>query len=118
MSVLWVFLGGAAGGVLRYLLALRFASRDPARLAPGLIAANLLGSLALGVIARVTVDTGYLLWGTGLCGGLTTFSTFAVEVLGVLRTGRRLAALLQAGAMIVGGVGAAALGLWLGGLFG
>ena len=34
MSVLWVFLGGAAGGVLRYLLALRFASRDPARLAP------------------------------------------------------------------------------------
>lgn len=115
MTVLWVFLGGAVGGVLRYLLAVWFPARAPGRLPVGLFAANLIGSLILGMVARASVDAGYLLLGTGLCGSLTTFSTFAVEVAGAWRGGHRLAATGQALLMIVAGLAAAAAGLcWAG----
>ncbi|MGJ3508048.1 fluoride efflux transporter FluC [Enemella sp. A6] len=116
MSVLWVFLGGALGGVLRYLLAVWLPARTPGRLSPGLFAANLLGSLLLGSVAGFAVDAGYLLLGTGLCGSLTTFSTFAIECVRAWRAGHRLAAVIQAAAMLGSGVAAAAAGLWLGGL--
>ena len=50
---------------------------------------------------------------TGFLGGYTTFSTASVEGARLLRAGRPWSALLHAGGMLLAGVLAAALGLWL-----
>lgn len=118
MSVLLVFLGGAAGGVLRHLLATWFPARTSGWLSPGLWTVNLAGSFALGLLTRLVGEAGHLLWGVGLCGGLTTFSTLAVEVLGIWRAGHRRAAVAQGLLMVTGGVLAAAAGLSTGGVLG
>lgn len=75
-TVLLVGTGGAAGALLRALLA----SRN--RAVPwGTLAANLSGSLLLGLLVGLDVPADVLLaLGTGVTGGLTTFSTFALEV--------------------------------------
>lgn len=116
MSVLWVFLGGAVGGILRYLAVVLLPARESRRLSPGLIVVNLVGSFVLGLAVRWVSDAGYLLVATGLCGSLTTFSTLAVEVLRVWHSGHHAAAMGQAAVMVFGGFAAAGVGLLLGGL--
>ena len=77
MTVLAVALGGALGAALRWWLApLQVASGWPA----GTLAANGVGCALAGVLVAGGVH-GVLGAGlvTGLCGGLTTFSTAAVE---------------------------------------
>lgn len=76
MTVLAVALGGAVGALARW--GLSRANTDWPR---GTFAANMLGCLALGAVVGSGLDglLGAAL-GTGLLGGLTTFSTFAVEV--------------------------------------
>lgn len=76
-----VFLGGALGAVLRELLMLlipRLADNFPL----DILVANLAASLLLGLITalyrRHSVPAGLnLMVGTGLAGGLSTFSSFA-----------------------------------------
>ncbi len=108
MSVVLVAAGGALGAVLRFAL-IRLNDRWPL----GTLVANVVGSLLLGVLVGVTDDP--LLragLGTGLLGGLTTFSTFAGEV--AARPGR--AAAVYATTSLVTGVLAAAVGLMVGAL--
>ena len=86
----------------------------------GTFVANLLGSFVLGLLlealARAGDDTGRrrrarLLLGTGFCGGLTTYSTFAVESDLLVRDGHGgLAAAYLAGTVVTGLV-AAVLGI-------
>ncbi|WP_375489836.1 fluoride efflux transporter FluC [uncultured Jatrophihabitans sp.] len=86
-AIALVFLGGAIGTAARYGLAQL--APTPARGWPtGTFVANLVGAFVLGVLLeglmRRGADTGWrrrarLLVGTGFCGGLTTYSTFAVE---------------------------------------
>lgn len=113
MSVVWVFLGGALGGVLRYLAVVVLPAREARRLSPGLIAVNLVGSFVLGLAVGWVSAAGYLLIATGLCGSLTTFSTLAVEVMRVWQSGHRAAAIGQAAVMVLGGFAAGGLGLLL-----
>ena|SRR5579875_3803219 len=84
-----IFAGGAIGAVVRIAL-----SRLPVPGAPGwpwvTLAINLAGAFALGYFAtrlqeRLPLSTyrrPFL--GTGVCGGLTTFSTMQVELLKIL----------------------------------
>ena len=54
----------------------------------GTLLANLVGSLVLGLVAAAALDGAALaLVGAGFCGGLTTYSSFAVQArdLGVVR---------------------------------
>ncbi len=74
MTVLLVALGAAVGAVLRHAVAVAL----PGRRATLLV--NLAGSLLLGLLAPAAPAAAALL-GVGLCGGLTTFSTYALEVL-------------------------------------
>jgi fluoride exporter len=88
-----VFGGAGAGGVLRYLLNL---SLNPllAAMPLGTLVANVLGCGAAGALAAWLVDKIALdptlrpLLITGFLGGLTTFSTFALEVVQALETQR------------------------------
>ncbi|MCW2777933.1 MAG: CrcB protein [Frankiales bacterium] len=73
MTVLLVALGGAAGAAVRWLVAQRLPGR------PGTLAVNVAGSLLLGLLLGTGATTSALL-GVGFCGALTTFSTYAVEV--------------------------------------
>jgi CrcB protein len=77
-----VFLGGAAGTVARAALA-STAVPDPGRWPWPTFVANILGTILLGLLGSrlAASDLRRPLWGTGLCGGLTTFSTVQVETL-------------------------------------
>lgn len=76
-----VFVGGALGTLARAELATAWA-HGPAQWPWPTFLANLVGAALLGAIAVRTVSAPHLhgLLGTGLCGGLTTFSTFQLEV--------------------------------------
>ena len=75
-------------------------------------AINVLGSFVLGLLVATCKDRRewYLLLGTGVCGGFTTFSTFSVEVLALIDADRPGAAAGYA----VGSALAAVIGAWLG----
>ena len=112
MRILFVGLAGAAGVLLRYGIALaigRQAFPWPT------LAINVVGSLALGVLAGATFGRDQTpplvpVLGTGLLGGFTTFSTFSVEAAQLLRDGRTGAAAAYVLVSVVGGLVAAALG--------
>lgn len=88
MTWLLVLAGGALGAPLRYLTDRAVQSRHDTVFPWGTLTANLLGSLLLGALtgAAVSSET-YALFGTGLCGALTTYSTFSYETLRLARTG-------------------------------
>ncbi|WJV55162.1 fluoride efflux transporter CrcB [Prodigiosinella aquatilis] len=92
-----VFIGGGIGSILRWLLSLRFNSISP-QIPIGTFLANMAGAFIIGAamgyfIRQPDLDPHWkLLITTGLCGGLTTFSTFSFEVVTLLQGGEWLAA--------------------------
>jgi CrcB protein len=110
--------GGIAGAALRWAILTSVAS--PGRIPWPVLGINVAGSLLLGVLlaeewdhprARLLLHD---LGGVGFCGGLTTFSTFAVEIVDLVRDDAVGAAItygvLSVGLSILGVVvGAAAL---------
>jgi CrcB protein len=110
-----VFVGGAIGAPSRYLLDRFVQSRHGWRFPLGTLTVNGIGCFVLGMLAGSDLSTRqYALIGTGFCGGLTTFSTFSVEAIELLRGRRGVAA---AGYVLLScalGVGVAALGYSLG----
>lgn len=89
-----VFAGGAAGTLARAAMA-TVAVPDPGRWPWPTFVANVVGSILLGIIATrlATSDLRRPLLGTGLCGGLTTFSTVQVETLLMVKNHSYLLAL-------------------------
>lgn len=83
-QVLLVFAGGGIGSVLRYLIGKYLNSTDSG-IPYGTFAANVIGSLLIGIILGLAVkqntlsENQILFLATGFCGGFTTFSTFAYE---------------------------------------
>jgi len=116
-AIALVFAGAGAGGVVRYLFSLAL---NPllAAVPLGTLAANVLGCGAAGALLGLfTLRPGIdpmlrPLLITGFLGGLTTFSTFAIEVLEMLESGRPMLAggtiALHVGASLL----AAVFGLW------
>lgn len=80
MTTLLVALGAAVGVPLRYCLA-TWLDADEHRVPRGTLLVNVAGSLALGALVGGAAGRDTLaLLGTGFCGGLTTCSAFAVQV--------------------------------------
>lgn len=83
-SILLVFLGGGFGSVLRYIIG-KYLNSTENGIPYGTFAANILGSLLIGIILGLAAKNDSLshnqtlLLATGFCGGFTTFSTFAYE---------------------------------------
>jgi len=83
-NILLVFVGGGFGSVLRYIIG-RYLNNLESGFPYGTFAANILGSLLIGVILGLAAKNNTLsqsqtlLLATGFCGGFTTFSTFAYE---------------------------------------
>lgn len=113
-ALLAVLAGGAVGAPVRYLVDRAVTSRRGGGVFPwGTLLVNVLGALLLGL---VTGAAGYLgpdgvaLLGTGLCGGLTTFSTFGYETARLLEAGAVLEAGLNAAGSLLAGLAAATVG--------
>jgi CrcB protein len=117
MTVLLVFLGGTIGAPARYLID-RYVQRRHESVFPwGTLTVNLIGCLILGLLtgaAHSLPKETVVFAGTGICGALTTFSTFGFETTRLLEEGSLLEAGLNALASLTLGVLAAAAGYTLG----
>ncbi|MFJ5468453.1 fluoride efflux transporter CrcB [Pectobacterium carotovorum] len=96
-TLLAVFIGGGVGSVARWQLGVKFNNLYPT-LPLGTLLANLIGAFVIGgalafFLRHPQLDQDWkILITTGLCGGLTTFSTFSAEVVMFLQSGQLAAA--------------------------
>ncbi len=117
-ALLWIFLGSGLGGIARYLAATAVAARWGETFPWGTLVVNVTGSFAIGFVAALlTVDERPLLGTdvrlfvmTGLLGGYTTYSTFSLQTLALVRAGEWFKASANAGGMWVLCFAAVALG--------
>lgn len=110
-------LGGGLGAAARYAVDEWVTARWRRDFPLGIFLVNVTGSVLLGLASGFVGSTGWLaLVGTGVLGGYTTFSTASVDAVRLVRAGRGGTALTYAVGTMLATVGAALLGLWLGGL--
>lgn len=115
MNWLLVIIGGMAGAPLRYLTDRAVQKRHDAVFPWGTFTVNVLGCFILGLLTGAVVAGAasshlQLLIGTGLCGALTTYSTFSYETLRLTEDGARFLAAANVVASVVAGLGAAFVG--------
>lgn len=124
LAYLWVAIGGALGSMARYgiggLVAQKFGQTFPW----GTLVANVTGSFIIGFFGALTMPEGKMnpqsrvfatqFFITGLCGGYTTFSSFSLQTLNLLRDGEWL----YAGGNVLFSVVLCMIAVWLGWLLG
>ena len=115
LNCLVVALGGGIGACLRYLIGL-IPLKEPFVFPVKTLVINLLGCFVIGLVASLALKNSslssklVLFVKTGLCGGFTTFSTFALETETLIKTGQSEQAVLYVALSVVAGVGLAFAG--------
>lgn len=114
IHLLLVMTGGGIGAGLRYLCGRWALALFGPGYPWGTLSVNIVGSLAMGLLAGVLARTGgseqiRLFIGVGLLGGFTTFSAFSLELYEMLLRGALPTALAYAAISITAGVA----GLWI-----
>jgi CrcB protein len=118
MTWLLVGLGGALGSMARHGLNHLVHQRAIASTFPfGIFLVNVIGSVAIGVVAGLLapgrLHASYemrIFLIVGVLGGFTTFSSFSLDTLALMRGGHTL----QAAGNVAGQVGLSLLGVWVG----
>ncbi|MFE3164953.1 fluoride efflux transporter CrcB [Streptomyces sp. NPDC059224] len=116
MNWLLVVAGAVVGAPLRYLADRAVQARHDSVFPWGTFVVNVVGCLILGLLTGAA-EAGaasphlQLLLGTGLCGALTTYSTFSYETLRLTETGAGLYAAANVVASVAAGLGAAFAGV-------
>lgn len=109
-ELILVGLGGGAGALGRYLIALAVARVWGESFPWGTLIVNLGGSFAIGVVYAVGVEAGgigpraRLFLMTGLLGGLTTFAAFSMETSTLLLQGTGVYATVNLISNVLGGL--------------
>ncbi|MGI5371976.1 fluoride efflux transporter CrcB [Streptomyces sp. A244] len=114
MNWLLVVCGAMVGAPLRYLTDRAVQARHDSVFPWGTFTVNVTGCLVLGLLTGAATHL-QLLLGTGLCGALTTYSTFSYETLRLAETGARLQAALNVAVSVTAGLAAAFAGAALAG---
>lgn len=115
---LYIAAGGALGSIARYWLAGAIDSRLNVNFPWGTVLVNVAGSFAIGIFAAMALNDGRWSLGenwrlfliVGICGGFTTFSSFSLQTLSLLREGL----LLRAGGHVALSVLACLIATWAG----
>ena len=124
LAYLWVAIGGALGSVGRYWLSGLVAARFGETFPWGTLVINVTGSFVIGILGALALpegrmDTPSRLFATqflmiGVCGGYTTFSSFSLQTLNLLREREWL----YAGGNVILSVVLCMIAVWLGYLLG
>lgn len=117
MTVLMIMLGAGLGAPARYLTDRTLQSRSESVFPWGTLTVNVVACLILGVLTGIGTHAGAAvsaLIGTGFCGAMSTYSAFSFETLRLVQKGVRWQAAANVTASLVAGLGAAALGWWIG----
>lgn len=118
-AIILVLIGGGLGSACRYLLS-TFAIKWFGNGFPlGTLGVNLIGCLLIGIsfsmVGRnIIAPSIRLLFMTGFLGGLTTFSTYALESVNLYRSTELFPALFNIAVNNLGGLALVFCGLWLG----
>ena len=109
MTYLWIALGGAFGSMARYSTSNLVASWLGAHFPWGTLIINVLGSFVIGFFGALTGPGGKVFVSNdvrlfvmvGICGGYTTFSSFSLQTLDLMRDGHYLRAGFNVGGSVV-----------------
>ncbi|MBA2661432.1 MAG: fluoride efflux transporter CrcB [Bradymonadaceae bacterium] len=122
LELVLLAIGGALGAVARFHLTRKIAARYPTPRFPlATLLINAAGSAALGLIMGLRFsqvfwdlhhDPVFLMLGVGFCGAFTTFSTFNIETMALLRDGGPWRALGYIAATLIACVALFALCFW------
>ena len=120
LQVLLVFLGGGAGSVARHGVNIATARLFGTAFPWGTLIVNVVGSFIIGFFWTLSAPDGRLFVSgstrqfvmTGFCGGFTTFSSFSLQTMNLIRDGEWLAA----GGNVLGSVTLCMIFVWLGSL--
>ncbi len=106
LNCIFVGIGGFIGAVTRYLFGLipiKLNCYFPIKT----LAINIIGSFIIGIISSIAIKNKYfnphllLMIKVGICGGFTTFSTFAYESVDLIKNGNALISLLYIALSII-----------------
>ncbi|AWZ07907.1 MULTISPECIES: CrcB family protein [unclassified Streptomyces] len=115
MNWLMVVLGAAVGAPLRYLADRAVQARHDSVFPWGTFTVNAAACLVLGALTGAVLDGAAssrlsLLLGAGLCGALSTYSTFSYETLRLAERGWGFLAAVNAAGSVLVGLGGVTLG--------
>ena len=116
-NLLLVGTGGFLGGICRYLLQQFVQNHYPSSIPLGTLIVNIIGCFVIGLVYELS-GKGNLLTpevrlflATGICGGFTTFSSFAYENVTMVLDGEFFYALLYVLLSVIIGFGAVHTGI-------
>ncbi|MFN8653536.1 MAG: fluoride efflux transporter CrcB [Gemmatimonadales bacterium] len=107
LILLYIALGSAAGGVLRYLIGSTIQRSTGGTFPLGTLLINITGSFLLGFLYRYAPSGSEMsaevraMLTVGLCGGYTTFSSFSYESVRLIEDGQAGKALLYVGLSVL-----------------
>ncbi|UZX14230.1 fluoride efflux transporter CrcB (plasmid) [Methylocystis sp. MJC1] len=109
MRYVWVSIGGALGTAARYWFSGLVANHFGETFPWGTMLINVSGSFVIGFFAAITGPDGRVFASTetrqfvmiGICGGFTTFSSFSLQTLNLVRDGELAWALANIGLSVV-----------------
>lgn len=116
MNLLLIFIGSGLGGMLRFVISSHAIFKFETSYISGIMLVNIIGSLAIGVLAGLGFrnhDIINPLLMVGFLGGFTTFSSFALEAVHISASGKYLDAVLYVLASVIFSIAGTIIGLKL-----
>jgi len=115
----WIAVGllGGTAAAARFLIDAELTARSDHPFPLGILAINIVGALALGLVAGVALEgQALVIVAGGGIGSFTTFSTWILDSHRLAEAGHTHLVWLNIGLSLVAGFAAVALGNWLGGV--